>query len=111
MNSANKKSEAELDQLCQAFLFNLQFIIYANRLVVSLVLGAWLSLQTEDWALATRDRPRHLKLESQGRSGVLEIVRPYYKKRSVLGGTVAVLAVVMLVRSRKVERAEDIRRD
>ena len=26
MNGANKKSEAELDQLCQAFLFNLQFI-------------------------------------------------------------------------------------
>ena len=27
MNNANKKSEAELNQLCQAFLFNLQFII------------------------------------------------------------------------------------
>ena len=26
MNDANKKSEAELNQLCQAFLFNLQFI-------------------------------------------------------------------------------------
>ena len=26
MNNANKKSEAELNQLCQAFLFNLQFI-------------------------------------------------------------------------------------
>ena len=26
MNGANKKSEAELNQLCQAFLFNLQFI-------------------------------------------------------------------------------------
>lgn len=74
--------------------------------------SAWcLSLQTGDWALATKDRPRHLKLESQGRSGVLEIVRSYYKKRSVLGGTVAVVAVVMWVRSRKVERVEDTRRD
>ena len=26
MNGANKKSGAELNQLCQAFLFNLQFI-------------------------------------------------------------------------------------
>ena len=32
MNDANKKSEAELNQLCQAFLFNLQFIIAALTL-------------------------------------------------------------------------------
>ena len=30
MNDANKKSEAELNQLCQAFLFNLQFINTLN---------------------------------------------------------------------------------
>ena len=35
MNGANKKSEAELNQLCQAFLFNLQFIKGSSNMAIS----------------------------------------------------------------------------
>ena len=49
MNGANKKSEAELNQLCQVFLFNLQFIKAIFMSIILAYINVFKLLETKKY--------------------------------------------------------------